>query len=267
VIPACKTVPDFNPTDQCSTGGITFYVPEGRTVYDGLLVKLEKQMSHHYQVVASYALQKLLAVGSGTSSPLDLDNYFATYGPVLPMHNLNVAGVVSLPYRFKLSVNSSIVTSTPVVPTISGIDLNASGMSPFPLSLAVPGLPYGCLAYSCGKAKLATAVALFNKMWAGKTAANGVKIPTLTLPAHYELGTPVFSQDFRIAKEFSYQERYKVQIFGEFFNAFNISNLTYSSFTLNSPSSFGQPSGRVGQSSTFGSGGPRAIQVGGRISF
>ena len=43
------------------------------------------------------------------------------------------------------------------------------------------------------------------------------------------------------------------------FNAFNVANLT--------SSTFGQPTGRVGQASTFGSGGPRANQVGGRITF
>jgi hypothetical protein len=69
------------------------------------------------------------------------------------------------------------------------------------------------------------------------------------------------------------------------FNAFNISNLTYPSFTLDSlaagctstvpngaftncPSqtyAFGQPTGRIGQ--TFGQGGARAVQVGARITF
>ena len=52
----------------------------------------------------------------------------------------------------------------------------------------------------------------------------------------------------------------------EFFNALNLANLTYTNNTLNS-SAFGQPSARVGQASTFSSGGPRAIQVGARISF
>src|SRR5262249_15488188 len=60
VIPACTKSPDFNPADQCSTGSITFWVPEGRTVYDGLLVKLNKRFSNHFNFQASYALQKNL---------------------------------------------------------------------------------------------------------------------------------------------------------------------------------------------------------------
>jgi hypothetical protein len=56
-------------------------------------------------------------------------------------------------------------------------------------------------------------------------------------------------------------------IFAEFFNAFNVANLTYSTLPILNSASFGQPTGRVGQASTFGSGGPRAIQVGSRFNF
>jgi hypothetical protein len=201
---------------------------------------------------------------------VNLDNYMAGYGPVLARHNLNIAGVVSLPYGIKMSVNSSIISATPVNPTISGIDLNGSGnTTAYPLFEAVPnaGLSYNCFLAGCSKDQLASAVATFNSTLAGKKAMNGATIPTLTLPSNYNFGSPVISQDFRLTKEFAYREKYKLSVFGEFFNAFNISNLTYGSFTLNQSTTFGQPSGRVGQSSTFGSGGPRAIQVGGRFSF
>jgi hypothetical protein len=101
----------------------------------------------------------------------------------------------------------------------------------------------------------------------GKKAMNGATIPTLSVPSNYDLGTPIFTQDFRVTKEFVIKERYRFSAFGEFFNALNIANLTYNgSPTINSVA-FGQPTGRVGQASTFGSGGPRAIQVGGRFTF
>ena len=48
------------------------------------------------------------------------------------------------------------------------------------------------------------------------------------------------------------------------FNAFNIANLTGYSFQLNS-SGFGLPTARAVQ--TFGSGGPRAEQIGARVQF
>jgi hypothetical protein len=263
IIPRCATTPDFTVGHECSTGGITFWVPEGRSVYDGLLVKVQKRLSHHYQFTASYAMQKLL---SETASA-NLDNYMAGYGPALPKHNLNIAIVVSAPWGFKLSVNSSVISANPVNPVISGIDLNGAGNTTYPLSEAVSGVSYNCFNYGCDKSTLTGAISTFNSTFAGNKAMNGATIPALSLPSNFDLGTPIFSQDFRATKEFAFKERYRFSLFGEFFNAFNIANLTYAaSPTLNS-SAFGQPTGRVGQSSTFGSGGPRAIQVGGRFTF
>jgi hypothetical protein len=56
-----------------------------------------------------------------------------------------------------------------------------------------------------------------------------------------------------------------VQVIGEVFNVFNTSNLTNFNYNLLVPATFGKANQRVGQ--TFGSGGPRAFQVAGRLSF
>jgi hypothetical protein len=71
------------------------------------------------------------------------------------------------------------------------------------------------------------------------------------------------------------KERYRFSVLAEMFNALNISNLTFAStYQLDAKNvlnpaaqtySFGQPTGRVTQ--TFGSGGPRALQVGARFTF
>jgi hypothetical protein len=262
VIPLCTTVPDFDPTHECSNGTISFWVPEGRTVYDGLLIKVQKRYSHHYQFVVSYALQKNLA----EAATVDLNNYFAAYGPTLARHNLNIAGTIDMPYGVKLSLNSSIISASPAVPVINGIDLNGAGNVAFPLALSVSGLQYACFNYSCGESDLAKAVSTFNSTVAGTKALNGVTVPKLTLPSSYHLGAPIVDQDIRVTKEFAYKERYRLQAFGEFFNVLNIGNLTYGNLALNS-SAFGLPTARVGQGSTFSSGGPRAIQVGARFSF
>jgi hypothetical protein len=266
VIPVCTAAQYYVPGQECSTGSITFWVPEGRSVYDGLLVKLQKRFSHRYQFVASYALQKLLSENAG----VNLDNYFAGYGPALARHNLNIAGTGNLWWGLTLSVNSSIISTPPVQPTISGIDLNGAGNTTFPLSEADPNLSYNCFNAGCGKGDLAAAVAYFNTNWAGKKAMNGATIPSLVLPSNYGLGAPIITQDARLTKEFVYRERYKLSVFGEFFNLFNIANLTGYNFTLDTVKTpqtfaFGQPSGRVNQ--VFGSGGPRAVQLGARFSF
>jgi len=91
------------------------------------------------------------------------------------------------------------------------------------------------------------------------------------LPSNYTLGDNFNSQDVRLTKTFKYHERYRLSVFAEAFNIFNIANLSGYSFNLdqvtptNQTFSFGQPTSRAGQ--VFGSGGPRAFQLGGRIQF
>ena len=262
VIPFCSTSPDFNPNDECSTGPISFWVPEGHSRFNGLLTKLQKRLSNRVQFTVSYALQKLTYESASTN----LLNYDSTYGPILAKQNLNIAGTINLPLGFTLSLNSSIIAPTPVEPTISGIDLNGAGNTTYPLTFAVPGLQYKCFLYSCGNSDLAKAVNTFNATVAGTTALNGVKVPKLTLPSDYHLGAPIINQDLRLTKVFSYKERYKLNVFGEVFNVLNIGNLQYANLGLTSPA-FGQPTARVGQGYTFGSGGPRAVQFGARFIF
>ena len=132
-----------------------------------------------------------------------------------------------------------------------------------------------CFNASCSKADLTKAVTSFNSTYAGTKNANGSVISPLILPSNYEMADPIFSQDFRLSKTFTMKERYKVEIIGEMFNSFNIANLTYptSAYTIDTVASnpaaqtfaFGQPTQR--QNQTFGSGGPRAVQVGARFSF
>jgi hypothetical protein len=256
VIPKCATSQLFVVGQQCSSGSVTFWVPQGRTIYEAMLVKLQKRLTHHVQFTASYAFQNQNTVVAPT---LDLNNYFATYGPNLPRHNVNISGLVSLPWGFQLTVNTSVISRTPVEPTLAGVSLtsavNTFGSSTtVPIGLAVPGQPYNCFGLSCGKTELQDLVGKYNSTY----GAN------LALPANYQFGDPKFNTDMRLSKQFTYRERFKLSVFGEVFNAFNIANLTGYSFVLGT-SAFGQPTSRVGQ--VFGSGGPRAFQVGSRFSF
>ena len=268
VIPQCAASQLNVPGQECSNGSITFWDPEGRSVYDALLVKLNKRFSSHYQFTASYALQDQRAI-----SAVNLDNLFAGYGPVLPKQNLNVAGVIQLPWGFQVTLNSSIISRTPTTPLVAGYDLNGAGynvngVSLFPITEAipagaVPGLSYNCFNYSCGKSQLTAAINYWNTNIAGTRDSHNNLIPKLSIPSDYQFGDPVFTQDFRLTKNFVYKERYKASIFGEVFNAFNIANLSGYS-TIIGPA-FGQPTARFQQA--FNSGGPRAFQVGARVSF
>jgi len=204
----------------------------------------------------------------------DPTNLRATYGPDLPHHNLNISGFVDLPWGFQVSLLSAFLSHPPVVPTIGGVsnvgnlDTSAGGYTPL---LALLGKGYSGF---IGKGELAELVGQYNSTVAntltpaGKTPIPGLtgqKYPTITLPPDYNLSEIFNSQDIRASKTFSFHERYKLRIIGEVFNVFNTSNVSNFNLNLVTPSVFGKPNQRIGQ--TFGSGGPRAFQIAGRFSF
>jgi hypothetical protein len=257
IIPRCAAVDRLNPAIQCSNGGITFWTPGGREVYNGLLVKLDKRFSNRYLFTASYAL----TARSGFSEIRNLDNWFQTYGPQGPRHILNVSALVDLPLGFQVGFISAMSSRGPVMPTVSDVDLDGDGTTTTP----IPGVDFNCFNRGCGKNDLAQAVAAWNQTFAGKLDARGTPIPQLTLPANYEFGDGFSTQDIRLTKKFTWKERYSLSVFGEMFNVFNIANLGGYSFNLGNTTTFGRPTNRFTQ--VYGSGGPRALQLGGRISF
>jgi hypothetical protein len=257
VIPRCTSAAQqANPNAQCSTGGITFWTPAGRGVYDAMLVKLDKRFSDRYLFTVSYALTGQ----SGINGISNLDNWFQTYGPQGSQHILNVSALVDLPWGFQLGFISSTSSRGPVMPSVTNVDLDGDGTTTEPIQT----FNHNCFNRGCGKSDLERAVQLWNLNNAGKRDARGQVIPTLTLPAQYELGDNFNSQDIRLTKKFTWRDRYSLSVFAEMFNVFNIANLSSFNFTLNS-GSFGQPTQRTSQ--VFGSGGPRALQVGGRFTF
>jgi hypothetical protein len=184
-----------------------------------------------------------------------------------------VAGSVQLPWNFKLSMNMAYISRLPQNVTISSLYLpgtapqSTSGVEP------IPGLPYNCFGVSCDKSDLTNAVNNFNSTIAGTKNAKGGTIPQVILPTDYQLGDPTLTQDFSLQKTFSIGERVKFLLTGQVFNAFNIANLTGYQFLLDTRAAnpatqtftFGQPTNRAVQ--TFGSAGPRAFQLAGRINF
>ena len=274
VIPKCAPNQVFVPGQECSTGSITMWTPEGRSVYDGLLVNLQKRLSHRVQFNLAYAYQKLMNLAGG----VDLSNFANGWGPAtIPQHNLNLSGTGNLPWGITLSVINTIQSRLPVEPVIPGTDINGAGNATFPLTEAipagaVPGLGYNCFNFGCGKSQLTGAVNYFNANIAGTKTAAGATIPKLILPSDYQFGDPLYDQDVRLTKAFTFKERYTLNVFGEFFNLLNIANLSGYGYNLDKAAAsgpqtfaFGQPTARVQQ--VFGSGGPRAIQIGARFTF
>lgn len=261
VIPACTPAQATTPKFECSTGPIQFWVPGGHSVYNAMLVKLDKRFANRLQFTASYALTSQHGYAS---TIFDLSNWSGSYGPLGPRHILNVSGIVDLPWGLQFGFISTTQSVSPVTAYLNGVDLSGNGNSNTTNAISLlPGIPVNGLNRGYGKADLEKAVASFNGTYAGKKDARGLTIPAITLPSGYSLGRAFNSQDIRLTKMFVFKERYRLQVFGEGFNIFNITNLSNYQFVLGP--TFGQPTQR--QSQVFGSGGPRAFQIGGRFSF
>ncbi len=263
VIPVCSSAEKNTPGVECSNGPITVWTPGGRAVYNGLLLKVDKRFSRRYQLTASYALTGQY----GYNGLVDLDHWNASWGPQGARHILNVSALVDLPWGVQLGVISQTSSRTPAMASISGVDLTGDGTTTEPL----PGLSYNCLNRGCGSGDLERAVTAWNQTWAGKKDALGKSIPAVVLPANYTLGDNFNSEDVRLTKTVTYRERYRLSLFAEGFNVFNIANLGGYNLNLdqvtpgNQTFSFGQPTSRASQ--VFGSGGPRAFQLGARFQF
>lgn len=262
VIPACASFAAANDANaQCSSGPINFWWPGAEAEYTALLVKGDKRLSNRYQVSVAYALQDSKSIRDVAQN---LDNFFATYGPDLPRHNLTVSGMVDLPWRIQLSVLSTYLSRPPVSPSINGFDntgtnISSTGYAPL---LTLVGKKRDAAFLS--KNELRDFVGDYNSRIAGTLNPAGRRFPVITLPEDFLLGDFFSSQDVRVSKSFLLPNNVDIRIIGEVFNAFNVSNLTNFSFNLLSPA-FGKANQRVGQ--TFGSGGPRAFQLAARVSF
>jgi len=262
VIPICNG----SNAPECSSGPIGMIISGGRSVYRGLLVKADKRFSHRYQMQVSYALQDQ----EGINGIYNDNNWFQYWGPQGPHSILNVSGVVELPWKFQVSFISSYTSRSPFQPVIPGVDLTGSGIDGFPL----PGMGDSLFNRGLSNADLVRLVNQYNQTYAGKKGPNPSQtFPLVTLPATYGFGRNFNSQDLRLTKLLKWHDRFELQAFAEAFNIFNFANLTYdlsssgawgSSNNLLNPG-FGQPTGRAG--GTFGTGGPRAFQLGSRFSF
>lgn len=273
VIPRCTAAQRTDPTAICSNGAIRVFQSIDRNSYKAALVKLDKRFSNRYQFTASYALSSL----RGFFINEDQTDWFGNPGPLDgdARHRFTFSGVVDMPWDFQASLIAVYASRTPFnarIPTT--VDLNGDGT----FGDTLPGLEINELGRSVSREELFSLVSDYNTRIA--LPSNGTIRP-LVLPPDFDFGDNFQSHDIRVSKKVKFGETTAIEGLVEVFNVFNISNLGgYSTRldqgrfttpnnpqTLTPPTSFnfGRPTLRVGQA--FGTGGPRAVQLGARFIF
>jgi hypothetical protein len=265
IIPACAPAQATNPAVRCLNGPFEVLEGSGREDYKGLLVKLERRFTSRYQFTASYAYSRL----RGFDYDLDLTNPFAFsgFGSADRPHIFSFSGVADLPLGFRAGLIMSFESGAPMTVRIPGVtslnsDLNGDGTS----NDVLPGTSFNTVNRDISASDLRRLVDQYNAQFAGKPALRGgqTPFPTLALPSNFDLGDSFQSTEIRLSKEFNIiAERLKLELTGEVFNLFNTSNKLR--FRGDLDNSFGQATDKA--SPTFGLGGPRVFQIGGRIKF
>jgi carboxypeptidase family protein len=265
MIPACTSAQRLNPAARCLNGPFEVIEGSGKEDYKGLLLKLERRFTNRYQFTASYAYSRT----RGFDYNLDLNNPFALSGfsDADRPHIFSFSGVAELPLGFRAGLIVGFESGAPMSVKIPGLtsvtsDLNGDGTS----NDLLPGTSFNKVNRDISRSDLRQLVDQYNAQFAGKPTLRGVGsvYPTLVLPANFDLGDSFQSTEVRVSKEFNIvAERLKLELSGEIFNLFNTSNKR--SFRGDLDNTFGQATEKA--SPTFGLGGPRIFQIGGRIKF
>jgi hypothetical protein len=245
------------------------------TKYDGLLVSAEKRFGRGSQLRLSYTLSKAFNHQNDDQIPF-------SYGPVDPTDLGREYGPAATDQRHRLVLSGSFELPGDV--RVSPIWTRASAV---PMDILMPDASSRVPAFqrNAGGRQFRTPGqlnAFITTLNAGG-GVNGVLLPLVSDTARF--GDGFDSLDLRVSKAWGLGGDRRLELIAECFNVFNVTNVlgvsirNYSGFSnvlvrddddpghpgyLRS-SRFGQPVTTAG--GVFGSGGPRAFQLGARIAF
>ncbi len=245
------------------------------TKYDGLLVSVEKRFSDRYQLRGSYTLSKAFNFANDdqipfANGPVDPNNVGLEYGPspTDQRHRFVFSGVVEAPFGIH----------------VSAIWTASSGV-PMDILLPDASTRIPLLQRNAGGRLFETGADL-NAFISTVNAGGGIGgAPLPFVRDDLRFNDSFNSVDLRLSKSFSFGENFRIEPLVEVFNLFNVTNIlgtstqNFSGFAnalvrdSNDPtspgflrsSSFGTPITTAG--GVFGSGGPRAFQLGARFTF
>jgi hypothetical protein len=264
----------------------------GFSTYAGLLARVDRRFRNGFQFTASYALSKFEAFGGDAlglgAGITNLNNFRDDFGPAAldRKHRFVFSAIYELPFyrndanfwkrnvlgNWTVSLISTAFSGTPqsiFLPDF--VDLTGTGT----FATYLPGTRGGSIGREIKTVgQLNELIRNYNATLAGGTDLHGTPLIALAeLPADTPIGgDSVISQDLRLTKTISFNERYRVSLIGEVFNLFNVPNLTnVNDFVL---AHEGTPANEITTlrptqrtTSVFGTGGPRSFQFGVRFNF
>ncbi|HUI55045.1 MAG TPA: TonB-dependent receptor [Bryobacteraceae bacterium] len=220
----------------------------GRGRYDGVNFSYQQRMSHHFSLNANYTLARAYSYdGGGTSFrnyPRLATNPLASYewgpNPNDERHHITVSGIIDLGKGFQLSPIMQYGSPRPFSLTNSANTLNTGGGTA--TAVVVPtSAPTNWFAYAGNNTGAQNCF----------YGLNGVS-QSCTIAAYDPLrGDPFFQLDVRLAKSFTFHDRYHLQLIAQAFNLTNRAN--YGNAFGNSIASqkfFDHPNGFINPSAT-----------------
>jgi hypothetical protein len=275
------------------------------SVYKALLVRLDKRFTNDFQFTASYALSRVDGFGGDTlglgAAPTNLYDFRADYGATGNdrTHRFVFSGLYEFPRYDGDGWKEAFLDGW----TVSGIHTMYSGL-PYQVFLPdfvdlsgtgtfasyLPGTNSGSIGRSVSNiGELNSLISAYNaSLTPGSVDFYQTPLrPLALLPGDTPIGgDSVLSTDIRLTKKFYFGETMHLDLIAEGFNVFNIANLVhvgdqtlvaqedvdaYVNDPAGNPSRFAYPFTTLRpnqrQTSTFGSGGPRAFQFAVKFTF
>jgi hypothetical protein len=246
-----------------------------RTQYDALLLSYERRLTGRFGARAAYTLSKAFNYANDdqipfANGPIDPDDLRREFGPTPHdrRHRFTLAAIAELPAAFQVSGLWTLSSSVPMD------ILMPDGQSRVP-----------AFQRNAGARQFHTGRELNEALRAINDGGGIAGAPLPLVRDDVRLGDRFNSIDVRVSRSFEMARNVRAELFVEVFNLFDVTNIlgatsrNYSGFVnalvrdssdpadpgyLQS-SSFGTAVSTAG--GVFGSGGPRALQLGARVAF
>ena len=214
---------------RAPTNAITIVTANGYSRYNAMTLRVDKRMSHHFQLSAGYALSKLetttadgLGLGGGTLVNRNVAANFGT-APLDRRHRLTFNGILELPKGFRLSAISTVYSGVPASILVGSADLNGDGIN----GDLLPGTRRGSLGREISDvASLNSAIRGYNATLGGTRNLRGQVLPyAVEMPDYVKFSDSFISHDLQLSYVLKVATRARIEATAQVFNIFNVSNL------------------------------------------